>query len=113
MFNGLNPWFDTEGGNNTLDMIFLLSLEEVVKYFGDSGQLRNRPKYKDYLSDQYSNARIAQDIAGSASWWWLRSPGFGPLYVISVDDTGDLLVGGDDVFCSGGVRPALWLNLGS
>ena len=37
--NADNPWFGTPGGNDTTDRIFLLSLDELVQYFGDSGQL--------------------------------------------------------------------------
>ena len=33
-----NPYCGTDGGNDTNDKIFLLSIEEVVRYFGDSGQ---------------------------------------------------------------------------
>ena len=33
-----NQWYGTKGGNDTKDKIFLLSLDEVVKYFGDSGK---------------------------------------------------------------------------
>ena len=41
-----NPWYGTSGGRNTTDKIFLLSIDEVVKYFGDSGQLRKKNKEK-------------------------------------------------------------------
>ena len=34
--NPNNMWYDTNGGNDTTDKIFLLSLQEVDKYFGDS-----------------------------------------------------------------------------
>jgi hypothetical protein len=34
--NADNPWFRTPGGRDTVDRIFLLSLEEVCTYFGDS-----------------------------------------------------------------------------
>jgi len=37
--NPANPWYGTRGGENTIDRVFLLSLEEVVRYLGDSGQL--------------------------------------------------------------------------
>ena len=30
-----NAWFSTSGGGDTLDKIFLLSIEEAVNYFGD------------------------------------------------------------------------------
>jgi len=58
-----NPRHLTFGGNDTQDYVFLLSIEEVVQYFGDSGQLAIRP---NMIYDQYNQARSA------ASWWWLR-----------------------------------------
>jgi len=86
-----NPRFGTPGGNATNDFVFLLSLEEVVRYFGDSGQLAN----EDYawmwaIEDEFSRGRVAYlapnvdtsqvqldiAIADGNSWsWWLRSPG--------------------------------------
>jgi RNA polymerase subunit RPABC4/transcription elongation factor Spt4 len=39
--NANNPWYGTNGGGDTTDKIFMLSIEEVVRYFGDSGQLKN------------------------------------------------------------------------
>jgi hypothetical protein len=113
--NPNNPWYGTAGGQATKDRIFLLSIEEVVRYFGDSGQLQNRPKDAWQIDDQYNNARKAVDAEGSASWWWLRSPGY---------DSGDAAgVYGDGLLCvlggfvnltprAGGscVRPALWVS---
>jgi hypothetical protein len=56
--------------NDTDDYIFLLSLEEVVKYFGDSGQLLNgNPNYEHGISDEYNGARIAYTLNGSTSEW--------------------------------------------
>jgi hypothetical protein len=38
-----NPWFKTKGGEDSIDNIFLLSLEEACEYFGDSrARLRNK-----------------------------------------------------------------------
>jgi hypothetical protein len=112
--NDNNQWFGTSGGNATTDKIFLLSIGEVVKYFGDSGQLKNRPDSNAYwITDQYNSARVAKDAAGTGSWWWLRSPGGNGSYSAArVGHAGRLGVYGYyvlDVF--GGLRPALWLNL--
>ena len=44
--NSDNPWWNTHGGVATDDKIFLLSLDEVVAYFGGNTakvQLKNRP----------------------------------------------------------------------
>ena len=126
VINNDNPWYrTTKGGNDTNDKIFLLSIEEVVKYFGDSDDLKNRKGWdqevtglvlKDrkgyWINDQYNNARITKDISGTASWWWLRSPGRGNGYAAGVYHDGSLIVGGCFVYNhTGGVRPALYLNL--
>jgi hypothetical protein len=84
----------TSGGISTIDHIFLLSIDEAQTYFADN------------------EARIARDAAGTASWWWLRSPGGGSGLAARVDGDGTLSVSGFSVGNdSGGVRPALWLNL--
>ncbi|MDR3149072.1 MAG: DUF6273 domain-containing protein, partial [Oscillospiraceae bacterium] len=37
-----NPWYGTSGGKPTTDKVFLLTVGDMVKYFGDSGQIRTR-----------------------------------------------------------------------
>jgi len=112
--NEANQWYGTDGGNDTIDRIFLLSLEELVRYFGDSGKLGNKPKDTCYIYDEYNAKRIAKNSEGEARWWWLRSPGDNGTDAANVDSDGDVSVCGifvDNVYC--GVRPALWLNLES
>jgi len=104
--NPNNQWFGTNGGGNTQDRIFLLSIEEVVRYFGDSGQLTNRPSGAWWIDDQFNFARIAR-FQGSLSWWWLRSPGNNPDYAAVVPSDGRLIMDGNFVVGTGGVRPAL------
>ncbi|MCL1997149.1 MAG: DUF6273 domain-containing protein [Turicibacter sp.] len=110
--NKSNQWFGTSGGySTTTDPIFLLSIEEVVQYFGDSGQLKNKySKNVYYIIDQYSEKRIAKDTNGVATWW-LRSPGYVSNRAAYVNDYGYVSVDGKTVSAVGGVRPALWLNL--
>jgi hypothetical protein len=108
-----NQWSGTNGGANTQDMIFLLSIEEVVRYFGDSGLLSNGPPYPHYIyiHDRYNQNRIAR-FNGNPSRWWLRSPGGGTFYAAFVEDNGPLNLSGlyvRNTHC--GIRPALWLNL--
>ncbi|MCL2063078.1 MAG: DUF6273 domain-containing protein [Candidatus Cloacimonetes bacterium] len=111
--NENNQWFGTNSGANTQDRIFLLSIAEVVKYFGDSGQLAYRPSGAWSIDDQYNTNRIATFFDGSATFWWLRSPGSRTTYASLVRITGELNVSGIIVNNNfhGGVRPALWLNL--
>jgi hypothetical protein len=111
------------GGADTTDKIFLLSLEEVVKYFGDSGQLAKGNSYVWNIDDQYNGARIAYTAkeyvfpwgyaypAGTAWRWWLRSPGDISEKAVEVDGGGYIVVFGNPVGDSvSGLRPALWLN---
>ena len=117
--NNDNPWYGMEGGNDTTDKVFLLSLEEVALYFGDSGGLKNRPGDADSLKDQFNEKRIAKTQDGEARRWFLRSPGAfyrmcetNHAYAACVDKDGDIFVIGDYVTnAHGGIRPALWLTL--
>jgi hypothetical protein len=128
--NSPNPWYETDGGNYTKDRIFLLSIEETAKYFGDSGFLRERDTgptvwqssdddsfdelyKKGVLNDQYNANRVAE-YNGSPWWWWLRTPGRGGAYGAAVGLEGGVLVLGPvdyGVLDYGGVRPALRLRL--
>ena len=109
--NENNQWYGTPGGENTLDKIFLLSIAEVVQYFGDSGQLANPELAPSEwgIDDQYNSNRIATHN-GEAYWWWLRSPGYDSNSASSVGSDGGILMYGPYVDYFGGVRPALWLN---
>jgi hypothetical protein len=111
--NADNQRFGTGGGNNTVDRVFLLSIEETVRYFGDSGQLQNsNPSSRLWIDDQYNKERMAKHGNGELAWWWLRSPGYSGNYAASVFDVGGIRIRGLGVYgVSGGVRPALWLNL--
>ena len=113
VINSNNQWFDIYGGNDTKDRVFLLSLEEVVKYFGDSGKLQNRPNQNTWLIDDvYNNARIAKNADGVAVRWWLRSQGDYSCNAARVSNLGEVNVIGNRVHdFNGGLRPALWLNL--
>ena len=108
-----NPWFWTNGGNDTEDYIFLLCLFEVVYYFGDSGQLLDRLPHTFDIVDEYNNARLARDEYNTPWWWWLRSPGNESFRAAGIFSSGHLGVAGNGVIWDGGgVRPVLWLNIG-
>ena len=107
-----NQWHGAPGGVDTNDRIFLLSIAEMVKYFGDSGQLENRPPDPDawQIDDQYNSNRIAT-FNDNPGVWWLRSPGYNDDYVSYISPEGTIHMVGifAEVLC--GVRPALWINL--
>jgi hypothetical protein len=120
-----NQWYGSKGGADTWDNIFLLSLEEVCIYFGDSrSKLQNRGKNQRYWferKDENNSKRLAR-LQGKEWhwWWWLRSPGrvnVKAVYIFGTD--GNIGIQGNNILkgnisdgkCTGGVRPALWLKL--
>jgi len=127
--NTNNPWYETNGGSATTDKVFLLSLDEVCRYFGDSTGYLNKKHITSngWLEDSYKNARIAKDSKGETRDWWLRSPGQHGDLATYVSSYGGVVVRGS--FVDGGedalrrarstdyydgivyVRPALWLKL--
>ncbi|MCL2768123.1 MAG: DUF6273 domain-containing protein [Synergistaceae bacterium] len=116
-----NLWYGTKGGNDTTDKVFLLSLEELDKYFDNSGDYENKMRKKwdgnqwvsadngMTLSNINDSSRVAK-LGDQTSWWWLRSPGFdfGAAVVLG---TGTVYIYGISVILDGGVRPVLWINL--
>ena len=113
--NNDNPWFGNSSGNNTTDKIFLLSIEEAVQYFGDSGQLADRPRGATSIDDEYNSERIViREDTGKAGIWWLRSNGrhSESKYFACVQDNGTISIYGQNrSYDHFGVRPALWLNI--
>jgi len=123
-----NQWYGTNGGKDTEDYIFLLTIEDVVcKYFGDSSEILNnsiykQKKYKYWFGTKDKNNiyRVANHINGGVWWWWLRSPGRinrTACYIHGVP-AGIVGINGNGVYFKhfgterdGGVRPALWLKI--
>ncbi len=128
--NPANPWYETEGGEDTYDRIFLLSLEEaVIKYFGDSRHcLENRsPKQRYWFQKKdHNNSLRRASFDGYIWWWWLRTPGRDKKRAIYIHGDGNIGIQGNGTYKyssntlhpktldnSGGIRPVLWLNFGS
>ncbi|HBN83968.1 MAG TPA: hypothetical protein DDZ89_09005 [Clostridiales bacterium] len=111
-----NPWDGTTGGIPTSDRIFLLSINEVVQYFGDSGQLQAKPTGPKgeswWFNDQYDMVRSAK-LGSKNAWWWLRSPGYIGKRAAYITINGAVHVHGESNGSKGklgGIRPALWLK---
>lgn len=108
-----NPDYGTEGGADTRDKIYLLSIDEVQN------------KEYGFGESRYDQARVgmvtAYAIKGgvgvsdkNSSSWWLRSPGSDTSSTANVDSSGYLFWHGYNVdYDSFAVRPALHLNLSS
>lgn len=110
--------WNTSGGNNTEDKVFLLSYAEANKYFGvthdttSNTKSRVAPTAYAIAQGAYTHSSNKTADGTDAGWWWLRSPGFyqgsaagvrtdGSLNYYRVDDDSDSL------------HPALWVNIES
>ena len=100
-----NPKYSTSPGNDTTDKVFLLSISEVEKYFSSYS---DRPCHGTAYC--HAQGTIKSSITGYC-WWWLRTPGDTPIYVVVIEDDGTLELGGDRVTLGGqAVRPAMWID---
>ncbi|MDR2547042.1 MAG: DUF6273 domain-containing protein [Lachnospiraceae bacterium] len=93
--------------SQTTDKIFLLSIEEVLKYFGDSGAF-GALSDTDFgtVNDQFNKDRSAYPDN-----WWLRSSSQRCSNAAIVDEVGEISCLGKRIFDSNGLRPAMWVKL--
>jgi hypothetical protein len=124
-----NLWYDTDGGEDTQDNVFLLSLEEATcRYFGDSGTLYHNPcknqRYWFQRKDENNFKRKARGLPRFwYAWWWLRTPGRNNVKAVYIHGDGCIGIQGNNILKGnidegeheggkgGGVRPALWLSM--
>ena len=113
VINDNNPQLGTDGGRDTTDKIFILSVDEAKKYFSTNDS--RKPEHN-------SNPLIS-----IPSEWWLRTPGENytaksyvsndpnPYYYIVnisyVNDNGEIDMEGHRMVGFLGVRPAMWISL--
>ncbi len=123
--NDENPFYGTSGGNDTKDKVFLLSTEEVDKYFpGNDERIAYATAYAfaqgvwtyDLATDEsywlgYESETAHEYHSDASCWWWLRSPGYISIFAMFCRNDGHVLKGGEinsTGFAS--VRPVLWIN---
>ncbi len=112
-----NPDDGTEGGNNTNDKVYLLSIQEAMNsWYGfspdyESSETRES-KNTEYAKEQGAWNNESGEYSGS-DWWWLRSPGCFSYNATFVHINGSVDSYGDSVLASSAVRPVLHLNLSS
>lgn len=108
--------WNTSGGNNTQDKVFLLSYAEANQYFGvtydNSSNTKSRVAPTAYAFAQGAGENSSYKTADGidAGWWWLRSPGYNQSRAADVFPVGSLFYI-DVNYASGSVRPALWVNI--
>ena len=79
-----NPYFDTHQGNDTLDVVTLLSGREAERYFsGDWGRVC-------YPNQNAKNHGAYSSPENNGGWWWLRTMGEGNWDAASVNTDGSM-----------------------
>lgn len=123
-----NPWYASCGGRDTVDRVFLLSLDEVVRlYFGDSSRLLDNPKKNQrYWFDRKDENNIKRRalFINSPWWWWTRTPGKNNKVSVYIHGDGNIGIQGNGISKTsfntlhhmtksneGGVRPAIWVKI--
>ncbi len=100
-----NVEYETKGGNDTSDKLFLLSIDEAENLLT---QEERRIRCTDYAKAQ----GIWVDNEIDAPYWWLRSPGGDLLLAAVVHYRGKIFGGGLNICVADtGIRPAFWLSL--
>ncbi len=112
--NENNPVYGTEGGDNTSDRVFLLSINEANRYFGSNGARKCQ-------ATAYANSIGSYPPNNGSGYcrWWLRSPGIDQRSAAFVGANGAVDTAGAGVESSPNspgdtiaVRPALWIDVG-
>ncbi len=92
--------FGIHGGNDTVDKVFLLSLEEAESCFDENIHRETK-----------TTVAASTKLDGSCHWW-LRSPGSTGNEAAYVAINGQAVKGGNIVSnANGGIRPAMWIKI--
>ncbi len=92
-------------GNDTDDKVFLLSINEALKYFETNYSRSASASKTAIFHGAYGNSQDA------GQWWWLRTPGFSTYNASSVNTSGTIEYGrvvDNDEVC---VRPVIWVDI--
>ncbi|MGN0970450.1 MAG: DUF6273 domain-containing protein, partial [Aristaeellaceae bacterium] len=105
-----NTSYHTSGGNPTEDRLFLLSVEEAREYLPSA---KARKAVGTAAAEAQQLYVMREGANAGCCWWWLRTMGQTGDTAVFVKEDGTILFKGYDVdFFSGGVRPAVWVDMG-
>ena len=104
--NPSNSLFHTPGGDDTIDNVFLLSIDEAYKYF-------ETKEARAASGTEYAKSTSLHVPANGNFDWWLRSPGSNQNNAAIVDFFGNVSVNGRNVKhdITTAVRPACWVDI--
>lgn len=104
--NADNPEYRIDGGADTDDYVFFLSLDEVLEYLPTN-------ESRKALRTKVANSEAVHPLNGTYCLWWLRTPGKFLCNAIYVYQGGVISTYGSDVGHHNlGYRPAMWITIG-
>ncbi len=118
LYEGQDPEAHVEGGAETQDHVFALSIDEAEQYFKDDNIIDRilRPNQDRVATNTAYAARGIDGVSdeGEADMYWLRSPGSLSSRAAVINDNGDINEEGRGfVLQTVGARPAFNMNLNS
>lgn len=105
-----NVNYGTKGGNNTLDKVFLLSLDEAEKYFPSDDARRCATTVYAYEQGAWISNNFKTTEGKSSHWWRLRSPGASQHSAVSILNDGSFYYNSLVFIDRSPVRPAIWIS---
>ncbi|MBO4864088.1 MAG: hypothetical protein J5517_06970 [Eubacterium sp.] len=107
LINNDHKLLGTDGGNDTEDKVFLLSIEDIIQSkYGFPEYALVKTDSKVLLVPHYT-----EEVGHT---WWLRSPGWEEREFIYVSSSGRVYDDGNAaIYEAAGVRPAIHINLSS
>ncbi len=123
-----NRYDNSEGGNDTVDNVFVLSCDEVRKYYEFESFETSPGAFENYAGvstelitppTDYANKRNESSDSKNGECWWLRTPGgvdtpfegIAMCYVSAEGDAGEGFIS-PAYYNDVGVRPAMWVSMG-
>lgn len=104
-----SAYYDTTGGKNTKDSVFLLSYAEARTLFPSAAARSCAAAGYAFERGAWTDRSYDETAGTTGAWWWLRSPGGEQSSAAVVCDDGTRL----DAYVYSGdicVRPALWVR---
>ena len=100
-----NSQYDTDYGANSNDYVFLLSSNEISKYFKTDNSRFCSPT-------EYARQNYFEEISANESCrWWSRTPGITKKNVVAIKTDNSINYFGLYAFDMAFVRPAMWIDI--
>lgn len=112
LVNADNGETGVDGGNDTTDKVFLLSMDEVLTYFDPDPDVKDPErtvKLTKYAKQRGGDHSTEEEYYGNGRWL-LRSPGANAYSAAEINTAGAVGYFGSDVDIQGVIRPAIWVE---